>query len=679
VAQGQAALARLPLRFEANQGQFSPEVRYAARTGGYNLLLTDQGARLSVGGMQAVDITLLNANHSPAIEPLDALSARTDYFVGRRESWHAGVRSYSRVRYSGVYPGVDVVYYGSQGQLEYDFVLRPGADPSAIRLKFSGAGHVAITPEGDATYQTAGGRVVQKRPVIYQQDAATGNRREISGRYVLLAKGVVGVRLEGYDRARTLVIDPVLVYSTYMGGSLTDKINAVRLDAQGLLYMVGQTDTTGAANNFAGDLPATGNYYLPTNAGITDAFLAIVDTTGANGNYGLVYFSYLGGTNIDIGNALQVDSQGNVYITGSTNSTDFPMVGNSVQTTGAATTTYAFIAVMSQSGGLLYSTYLGGTGGNSAGTGIDVDAAGNMYVIGNTKANDYPVTSGAYAGVIYGPQDMFLAEFNQSSSNLLYSTFLGGELDDWGTNIVVNPRNGLVYFAGTTVSTQFPLGPNSYQVNLKGPSDGIVGVMDFSQSGNASLVYCTYFGGSDSDAVRDMKLDVNGNVMLTGYTVSNDFPITGNALQTTNMGNGDAYVSIVNPLNPSAFLVYSTYLGGTDGEVAYGVAGDAAGNIYVSGYTLSADFPVTGDALQEWGMGIDLFIAKFKPGSRAMTWSTYIGGATINSPTDMLVGPDGRVYVVGWTCGQLPLPQYPYQGTFGGGYSDGFILVLNDQ
>jgi len=303
VAQGQAALARLPLRFEANQGQFSPEVRYAARTGGYNLLLTDQGARLSVGGMQAVDITLLNANHSPAIEPLDALSARTDYFVGRRESWHAGVRSYSRVRYSGVYPGVDVVYYGSQGQLEYDFVLRPGADPSAIRLKFSGAGHVAITPEGDATYQTAGGRVVQKRPVIYQQDAATGNRREISGRYVLLAKGVVGVRLEGYDRARTLVIDPVLVYSTYMGGSLTDKINAVRLDAQGLLYMVGQTDTTGAANNFAGDLPATGNYYLPTNAGITDAFLAIVDTTGANGNYGLVYFSYLGGTNIDIGNA----------------------------------------------------------------------------------------------------------------------------------------------------------------------------------------------------------------------------------------------------------------------------------------------------------------------------------------------------------------------------------------
>jgi hypothetical protein len=679
VAQGQAALARLPLRFEANQGQFPSDVRYAARTGGYRLLLTDDGPKVSVGGTQSVALTLLNSNQEPDIQPLEAFSARTDYFVGRRENWHTGVHSYGKVRYGEVYPGVDVVYYGSQGQLEYDFVLRPGADPDQIRLKFAGAGNVAITPEGDVSLETAGGRIVQKRPVIYQQDAGTGARRAVSGRYVLVAQDVVGLRLDGYDRARTLVIDPVLVYSTYMGGSLTDKINAVKLDANGLLYLTGQTDTTGAANNFAGDLPATGNYYLPTNAGITNTFLAIVDTTGANGNYGLVYFSYLGGSNIDIGNALQVDAQGNVYITGSTNSTDFPMVGNSIQATGAATTTYAYVAVMSQAGGLLYSTYLGGTGGNSRGNGIDVDASGNMYVIGTTAASDYPVTDSAYAGVIFGTSDAFLAEFNQSSSNLLYSTFLGGELDDWGIAIVVNPKNGLVYFAATTLSTEFPLGPNSYQVNLKGPSDGVVGVMDFTQSGTASLVYDTYFGGSDVDAIRGMKLDVNGNMLITGYTLSLDFPVAGNPIQATNNGNGDAFVAVLNPLNPSAFLVYSTYLGGTDGEVGYGIAGDAAGNVYVSGYTLSTDFPVTGDTLQYWGQGIDLFIAKFKPGVRAITWATYIGGATVNAPTDMLVGPDGRVYVVGWTGGELPLAQYPYQGSFGGGYSDGFILVLADQ
>jgi hypothetical protein len=178
--------------------------------------------------------------------------------------------------------------------------------------------------------------------------------------------------------------------------------------------------------------------------------------------------------------------------------------------------------------------------------------------------------------------------------------------------------------------------------------------------------------------VRAIKLDVNGNLLVTGYTLSNDFPVTGDAIQVTNRGNGDAFVSVVNPLDSQHFVVYSTYLGGTDGEVAYGIAGDAAGNIYVSGYTLSDDFPVTGDALQSWGGGVDLFIAKFKPGARNLTWSTYIGGATVNSPTDMAVGADGRAYVVGWSCGLLPMAADPYQGTFGGGYSDGFILVFKD-
>ncbi len=692
VAQGRAALARLPLRFEANQGQFLSEVRYAARTGGLNLLLTNHGPKLAVAGAQPVAITLLNSNPAPAITPLEPLSARTDYFIGHRENWHTGVRSYAKVRYGGVYPGVDVIYYGSQGQLEYDFVLRPGADPRAIRLKFSGASHVALTPEGDVSFETAGGRVVQKRPVIYQQDPATAARQEVSGRYVLLAKGVVGLRLDHYDRARTLVVDPVLVYSTYMGGSNTDRINAVRLDANGLLYLAGQTNTNGASTSFTGDLAAIGNYFQPNGNGITDAFLAIIDTTGANGDYGLIYFSYLGGSGIDVANGLQLDQQGNVYLVGTTSSTDFPIAGNALQTTGAATTSSAFVAVISPdiagTGGLLYSTYLGGTEGNSVGNGIDLDSAGNVYVIGNTKAGDFPVTPSAYAGVIFGPQDAFLCEFSTNSANLLYSTFLGGELDDWGIAIIVNRTNGLVYFAANTVSTEFPLGPNSYQINLKGPADAVIGIMDFTQSGTASLVYDTYFGGSDNDAVEAIQLDVNGNLLVTGYTLSNDFPVTGNALQVRNAGNGDAFVSVVNPLNPSAFVIYSTYLGGSDGEVAYGIAGDPAGNIYVTGYTLSSDFPVTSDTVQPWGSGVEVFVAIFKPGVRPVTYATYLGGATVNAPTGMVVGPDGRVYVVGWTTGDLLLTPNAYQIFFGGcdpsteitpvhcGYSDGFVVVL---
>jgi hypothetical protein len=681
LSQGQAALDRLPLRFEANQGQFQPGVRYGAHTGSYHLLFTDRGPELSVGGARPVSLTFQHSKQKPAIEPEEALAVRTNYFVGRRENWHAGIASYQRVRYRGVYPGIDVVYYGSQGKLEYDFVLQPGADPRAIRLKLDGAKDVALTADGDLSFETDGGRVVQRRPVIYQQDSK-GVRHEVSGGYALVGKGVVGVRVDGYDRSRALVIDPVLVYATYMGGSKTDRIVATRLDSKGLLYLTGQTDTTGSANTYVGDLPATGNFYAGNSAGLTDVFVAIVDTTGKSGNYGLVYFSYLGGSAIDTAAALQVDASGNVFLTGTTASTDFPMAGNSVQTSGAATTFYAFVAEINPAvgapDGLVYSTYLGGTGGNSGGNGIDVDADGNIYVIGTTKANDYPVTDSAYAGVIFGPQDTFLSKFNPSSSNLLYSTFLGGESDDWGIGIVVD-KAGLVYFAAQTISTAFPMGPNSYQQVLKGGADPIIGLMDMTKSGNDSLVYCTYFGGSDSDAVRAIKLDAKGNVLITGYTLSNDFPVTGDALQTTNRGNGDAFVSVVNPKNSAAFVVYSTYLGGTDGEVAYGIGGDAAGNIYVAGYTLSSDFPVTGDALQSWGQGIDLFITKFKPGARTMTWSTYIGAATVNTPTDLVVGPDGRVYVVGWSGGGLPMAESPYQGTFGGGYSDGFILVFNDK
>ena len=693
IAQGRAALARLPLRFEANQGQFRSDVHYAARAGAMTLLLTDKGPSLSGGASRPVDITLLHSARNPEIQPLDELSARTNYFVGSRDHWHTGVRTYAKVKYGGVYPGVDVVYYGNQGQLEYDFVLRPGADPRTIRLRFDGASHLAVTPDGDLVFSAPGGQVMQKRPAIYQQDAVTGVRRQVSGRYVLLSRNTVGLRLDAYDRARTLVIDPVLVYSTYMGGSNTDQINAARMDANGLLYLVGQSNTNGGSVSFIGDLPAVGNYYQPNSNGLTDAFLAVIDTTGANGDYGLVYFSYLGGSSIDVANNLQLDPQGNVYIVGTTNSTDFPIVGNSVQTTGAATTSSAYVAIISPqiagSGGLLYTTFLGGTVGNTQGNGIDLDASGNIYVIGTTKASDFPVTPSAYAGVIFGLQDTFLCEFNPGNASLIYSTFLGGEADDWGISIIVNRANHLVYFAANTVSAEFPLGPNSYQINRKGASDGVVGVMDFTQSGTASLVYDTYFGGSDNDAIQTMAVDNSGNLMIAGYSLSVDLPITGDALQVRNAGNGDAFVSILNINNPtSKFVVYSTYLGGTDGEVAYGLATDPAGFVYVTGYTLSSDFPVTGDSIQPWGQGIDLFVTKFKPGVSPATFSTYFGGATVNSPTALLVGPDGRIYIAGWTTGLFTLTANAYQTFFGGcdptteigpyhcGYSDGFVLVI---
>jgi Beta-propeller repeat len=444
IPQAKAAMSRLPLRFEENRGQWDPAVRFTARSAGANLQLTAHGPVFLVGPSR-VEIGLAHASPSPVIEPLDRLPAATNYLVGARDQWHPGVANYARVRYQSVYPGIDVVYYGNQNQLEYDFVLAPGANPDAIRLNFHGDVQVSLTPGGDLALTSHGAQVLQKAPVIYQDS------RRIQGRYTLLARNQVGFRLDRYHRDRPLIIDPILVYCTYMGSSGADRITAIKMGPKGQLYITGSTNTgemqfiNGAFNNF--------------NAGLTDIFLAIVDTT-ANGNFAITYFSYLGGANLDTPLALEVDSNGVAYLGGSTTSTDFPVRGNSVQTTGAATFVDGFVAVIDPSlyGGdsLVYSTYFGGTDGDSSVNGIALDGAGFIYIIGTTRATDLPLTTSAYAGTKFGSQDAFLAELDRNSTSMVYSTYMGGESADEGRSIAVG-TNGKVYFAVSTTSSQFPL------------------------------------------------------------------------------------------------------------------------------------------------------------------------------------------------------------------------------
>ncbi len=690
IAQARAAVARLPLRFEANLGQWNPAVRYVGHADNYSVILTRGGASLSFGGSQRVDIALEGSNAAAGIVPEGRAPLTTNYFVGARKNWRSDAPNYSRIVYRGAYPGIDAAYYGEGGRLEYDFEIAPNADPSVIRMKFQGAGRLTVTPGGDLVIGAYGREITQKRPVAFQRNSR-GERTPVEAEYIALGDGTLGFRLGGYDRRLPLTIDPLLVYSSYWGGLGSDDIKAVKVDAAGRLYAVGSI-----ANS---DLTASDDAYLAANAadtdinlvngGTNDLFVMVLNAR-PSGAFALVYLSYLGGTGADTATAVDLDSSGNLYIVGDTRSTDFPMVGSSVQSAPSSTTAKnVFVAEFNPAipgtAALLYSTYLGGTlygttAADNTSHGIAVDKDGMIYVIGSTTADDFPVTANAFQAVRWGPRDAFLCKIDPANSSLAYSTYLGGEEPDEGWAIAVAP-SGLVYFGISTASTQFPLAAGSYSIAMFGAKDIVVGVMDMTLSGDDSLVYDTYLGGSQLDEVRKITFDQSGRMLITGFTFSPDFPVTGLAVQTQLTGESDAFLTIIDPSKPEHLIVYSTYLGGSAGDVGYDVVADAAGVAYVTGYTYSKNFPTTVDALQrDYRDGAEAFVAKIDP--KLPTWSgllysTYIGDAGIHVPTSLALGSDGSVYVGGYTTVGMPAVGDAAR-LFGGGHTDGFVFALSN-
>ncbi len=679
-ARAQAALARLPLRFERNAGQWNSAVRYAAHGDGYSVMFTAAGPSIVLAEGQRVDLALLGGNAAPEIEGQNRVPQRTDYFIGAKDKWRTSVPVFSRIVYRGVYPGIDVAYYGSASCIEYDFQIAPGADPSDIRLHVYGADRVSVGEQGDLTIDAGGSQLLQKLPAVYQSDPRTGDRRIVEGSYRVLGSNEVGFRLAKYDRAKPLVIDPLLVYSSYWGGTAADQVNAVKAGPNGQLYIVGRTLTS--------DLVATVANYAAQNVRVylNDMFILVLDTTAA-GNYSTVYLSYLGGTGDDYPTAMDLDYLGNLYITGYTTSGDFPMAGNSVQITPLSTTSNAFAVEFNPAAAgtdaLVYSTYVGGSLDNRA-YGIAAGGNGLIYLIGSTNSVDFPVTANAYSSVLWGSQDAFLCKIDTGTALMAYATYIGGEDIDDGRAIAVDAR-GRVFFAVATQSASFPLGylPGEfpYRTTLAGVRNTVVGLIDMTKSGNPSLVFDSYFGGTSIDEVQRIAVTPNGNVVLTGYTLSQDFPVTPDALQHAPHGGSDVFVTVVNmaPPTPSQFLVYSTYLGGSGDDVAYDVAADTAGNIYLAGYTMSPDFPTTPDAVvSHYGNGIDIFVVKLQPGvsgTKGMLFSTYIGDVGLHVPTCLTLGYSGQVFVGGYTNLGLPAAG-ANANVYAGGYSDGFVLAL---
>ncbi|HEV3306717.1 MAG TPA: SBBP repeat-containing protein [Candidatus Sulfotelmatobacter sp.] len=693
----QATFAALPLAFEQNQGQTDAQVKYMARGSGYTLYLTKQEAvfafhsKSSGSGLAArrrmpsstatkaaaqekpesvIRMQLVGGNSAAQIAAADQLPGKTNYYLGNDPTkWHTNVPQYSRVAYKSVYPGIDLAYYGEQSRLEFDFIVAPESNPAPIDLAFSGAQHVATDGSGNLIVSSAAGDVVLHKPVAYQQ--RNGVRQPVDVRFVLNANNQVSFELGSYDRSRELVIDPSVTYSTYLGGTAEDDGYAIGFDGSGNAYVAGQTAST--------DFPTVGGITPNTNAGGFDVFVTKIAASGSS----LIYSTYVGGSGDDSGNALAVDSLGDVFVAGGTTSSNFPAV-NAFQT-GLTGNPNAFVFELKSDGtALLYSTYLGGTGADVA-VGIAVDSSG-AYVVGSTSSVDFP-TLNAYQPSIAGSNNGFVTKINAANSgasSLVYSTYLGVGTGDFASAVAIplgsttGPNSA--YVTGATPNATFPTTPKALQTTCGSCSGGLPDafVTVFSTDGK-SLVYSTFLGGSGQDQGLGVAVDSTGDAYVTGLTRSSDFPLQ-SASQKTLGGSQNAFVAQLNPGGTAA--VYSTYLGGEVSDAGTSVAVDLGKNAYVTGQTSSTKFPTVNATQATIGGGNDAFVSEINVAG-SLIFSTYLGGS-LNENTNAsggqlaalgaiaVDGPGANVYVVGNTLSTDFPTTAPEQKSEAGGI-DAFV------
>jgi hypothetical protein len=661
---------KLPMSFEKNAGQSRPDVDFIARGSGYSVLLASSEAVLVVKARNPLDgiiepapildesvatIHMALVGSAPATAVGESkLPGNANYFVGHDPAlWHRDIPTFAKVRYSRVYPGIDVVYYGNQGRLEYDFIVSPGADPSAITLGFTGA-TAEIVKDGDLVLALADGTTTMRRPSIYQEIA--GKQQAITGGYVKRRDGGIGFALGPYDTTRPLVIDPVLLYSTLIGGSGSDDAaNAIAIDQAGNAYITGQTTSL----DFPMQHPLQGTSGAPY-----DAFVAKIDPSGST----LIYSTYFGGNGDDVGAGIAVDASGQPYVTGHTGSSNFPTTPGAYETAYSGYTD-AFVAKFNSSGSaLIYSTYLGGNGYDVA-TGIAIDPLGNAYVSGYNYTAGFPTTPGSYQTSSKGPFDAFVTKLNATGSALVFSTYIGGTSDDYATGIAIDSGFN-VYVSGQTLSNDFPV-QNAAQPASGGYYDAFVTKLN---SAGSALIYSTYLGGNDWEAGFAIALDSLGNAYVTGLTNSNNFPTSANAFQTIYGGNGDAFVA---KINASGSLAYSTYLGGIGAERALAIAVDQAGSAYVTGSNVNGAFPQK-DAMQtnEDPSTFEAFVTKLAPDGSSLIYSTYLGGLGNDLGLGIAVDPLGSVYVSGVSQSpDFPTTVGAFQETNAGVY-DGFVVKI---
>jgi uncharacterized protein (TIGR03437 family) len=665
----------LPFAFEPNQGQSHPQVRFLSRGQGYTLFLTGREAVLRLPEA-VLRMRFAGARRGAVLLGQEPTGGVSHYLRGRdQRRWRTGIPHHGAVRYRELWSGIDLVFYGNQGRLEFDFVVSPGADPSAIRLAFDGPKELRIDDAGDLVLGLPGGEIRQQRPVVYQEIA--GVRRPVHGRFVMAGRKEVGFAVAAYDRARPLVIDPVLVYSTYLGGGRDDAGNAVAVDAEGNAYVTGRTAST--------DFP-TARPARPSSGGQEDAFVAKLNAAGS----ALVYATYLGGRENESGRGIAVDRAGNAYVAGSTTSPDFPTVGAFQSQTRV---TDAFIAKLNPAGSsLIYSTLLGGDQGDWANA-LAIDGAGAAYITGETNSSDFPRRNASQpnpgggtcrfgdVGVIltFPCGDAFVAKLSPAGNALEYSTYLGGRNagfagsggdlggEDYGGGIALDSA-GNAYVTGRTMSAAFPTTPGALRTTATPNDAPLAFVAKYNPSGQ--VVYSTYLGPGEG---KGIAADASGSAYVTGSTASAAFP-TASPYQRTLAGRADAFICKLNAAGSG--LVYSTYLGGSDEDSGNAIALDGSGAAYVAGGACSANFP-TQDPMQGYGGACDAFVAKVSASGEALVYSTFLGGSGVDGANGVAADSSGNAWVTGRTVSDN-FPTATFRAQRAGG-ADAFVTRLGDR
>lgn len=676
------------LTFESNLGQYEDSARFISRGAGYYLALSPAELRVTVkkpgaapvpgvGATQpferveksfsyrALHITLTGANPNAQMKGEGGVVNRANYFLGNNPSrWRSGVPAFQRVRVESVYPGIDLLHYGNQQQLEYDFEVAPEADPQLIAMQFRGADQLHLRQDtGELIIEMGDVELRQPRPLIYQMIG--GHRRLISGDYDLRDATTLGFVIGEYDHKLPLIIDPVVSYSKLFGGSGDDTFWALALDSDGNVYIAGETLSPNLASagafqtNLAGVLSGHG-----------DVVVSKLNNQGAFTADG--YSTYIGGIADDAALALAVDGAGNAFVTGYTGSTDFP-TRFPIQTNimGTATPFPAppldlFVAKINPSGSnLVFSTFYGGSQ-DELGVGIALDANTNVYVVGRTSSSNFPTANTIWTN-LSGGTDGFVLNLDATGTNVLYSRYLGGAGNDFARDVVVN-LSGNPVVVGYTSSTNFPVTTNAVQhflnqtTNLSYVDDAFVSELD---AASGALIHSTFLGGTNQDRAIRAAVDPAGAIYVAGLSLSGDFPRTSTNFYTTVVSNStyaDVFVVKLNPTQTN--LDYSITFGGSARDQVWDIAVDTLGRASVVGETLSVDFPTSslnGILGGTNAGGTDAFIAQINSAGNAFTYAALMGSPAEDAGYGVTVDSGGNAYFVGRTASEkFPTKPFTY-------------------